>query len=151
MYHYRECGLDYVWLVNGYRTHDTPYGKGVSIDNSEGLHRAIALAIIEGRPRLSGSEFRYLRKAMELSQKRFGDIFDLTDQTVALWEKNDKLPKWADLAIRAMYLDRLQGSVKLADATQAAVDGAQAPDAVPTTVAFEETDQGWQRREAAAA
>jgi len=36
-YHYRECGLDNVWLLNGYELHDTPYGKGVSFVDVEGL------------------------------------------------------------------------------------------------------------------
>jgi len=37
MYHYTECGLDNVWLANGYRQR----GDAVSIENSEGLHEAI--------------------------------------------------------------------------------------------------------------
>jgi hypothetical protein len=28
---YRMSGLDYVFLLNGYRVHDTPYGEGRAI------------------------------------------------------------------------------------------------------------------------
>ena len=45
-YHYTECGLDYVYLVNGYTWHQTPYGRGVSIEDADGLHDAIALGVI---------------------------------------------------------------------------------------------------------
>lgn len=33
MYHYLECGKNNIWLLNGYNEIDTPYGKGVSINN----------------------------------------------------------------------------------------------------------------------
>lgn len=44
---------------------------------------------------MSGSEFRAKRVSIEYSQKRFGALFGLTDQTIAIWEKQDKVPKWA--------------------------------------------------------
>ncbi len=46
MHHYVESGLDNVWLANGYTIHKTKYGEGVSIDNTDALHRAIAAKII---------------------------------------------------------------------------------------------------------
>jgi putative transcriptional regulator len=30
-YHYTECGLDNVYLENGFTVHKTAYGRGVSI------------------------------------------------------------------------------------------------------------------------
>jgi DNA-binding transcriptional regulator YiaG len=87
MYHYRSCGLPNVYLKNGYTEHTTDYGVGVSIDNVEGLHKAIALAIIESPTKMTGAEFRFLRKELNLSQKRLGDAMGVEDQTVAGWEK----------------------------------------------------------------
>ena len=45
-HHYVNSGLDYVYLANGFTVHDTPYGSGVAIENADGLHHAIAVAII---------------------------------------------------------------------------------------------------------
>ncbi|KGK42947.1 hypothetical protein LH51_03460 [Nitrincola sp. A-D6] len=87
MYHYRSCGLPNVYLKNGYTEHTTDYGPGVSIEDIEGLHKAIALAITESPTKMTGAEFRFLRKELNLSQKRLGDAMGVEDQTVAGWEK----------------------------------------------------------------
>lgn len=87
MYHYESCGLPDVWLLNGYQTHETPYGDGISIDNIEGLHRAIAHSIINSASKMTGAELRFLRKELDLSQKRLGAMLGVEDQTVANWEK----------------------------------------------------------------
>jgi hypothetical protein len=33
LYHYQECGLDNVYLANGYREVETPYGPAVSVED----------------------------------------------------------------------------------------------------------------------
>ena len=40
MYHYKECGLQNVWLENGYFIQKTKHGKAVSFHDVEGLHQA---------------------------------------------------------------------------------------------------------------
>ena len=62
MYHYQESGLNNVYLVNGYKEIDTPYGKATSITDVAGLNRAIAHNLITYKPRLTGSEFRFCVK-----------------------------------------------------------------------------------------
>lgn len=89
MYHYKSCGLPNVYLKNGYTEHTTDYGVGVSIEDIHGLHKAIAIAIIESPTKMTGAEFRFLRKELNLSQKRLGDIMGVEDQTVAGWEKKN--------------------------------------------------------------
>lgn len=54
MYHYTESGLLNVWLVNGYQEHETPYGRGLSIEEADELHRAIC------REKGAGSEIRLM-------------------------------------------------------------------------------------------
>ena len=41
MYHYTECYLDNVWLVNGYRLKNTSEGVFAEIDDIDGLHEAM--------------------------------------------------------------------------------------------------------------
>ena len=69
MYQYKESGLENVYLVNGYRHHDTPYRKGVSIDNTEGLHKAIGRWLISLPKPLNGAELRFFRLEMETTQR----------------------------------------------------------------------------------
>jgi hypothetical protein len=60
-YHYTKSVLDYVYLMNGYTVHDTPYGFGVSIQHTEQLYDAIAKEIIRRPNRMRGQEVRFLR------------------------------------------------------------------------------------------
>jgi len=110
MYHYTESGLPNVWLVNGYTVHDTPYGKGVSINDLEGLHRAIGQALVS-KPRLSGAEIRFLRKELGCSQKALAEIIGTSEQTVSLWERDrGQMPSAADRILRLFYAEHVAGN-----------------------------------------
>ena len=39
MIHYTSCGLQNIWLKNGYEVIETAYGKATSIHDVEGLHK----------------------------------------------------------------------------------------------------------------
>ena len=122
MYHYQECGLRNVWLVNGYDMHTTPYGDGVSIHDIEGLHRAIARGLVNKAAKLTGSELRFLRKEMGLSQAKLALILGNEDQTVALWEKRGTQPKIADRFVRALYREFDEGNAHIRDMIDLLVD-----------------------------
>lgn len=115
MYKYDLCGLDNVFLRNGYRKHVTPYGRGVSFQNLDGLHQAIARTLVEKPAVLSGDEFRFLRRELDLSQHAFGAIVGKSEQAVAIWEKQNRVPRDADLIVRALYRDRMEGNARLGD------------------------------------
>ena len=83
MYHYTEGGLTNVWLSNGFREEDTPYGKGVSIEDVEGLHRVIGMKLVKERAQLTGAEFRFLRKELGLSQAKLAHWWGYEAQSVA--------------------------------------------------------------------
>jgi putative transcriptional regulator len=104
-YHYTESGLDNVFLLNGYEIHKTPYGEGVSIQNSEALHRAIGRWLVELPAPLRGAELRFLRLEMELSQKQLAALIGSTEQNVRRWEKAQQkpVPGPADRLLRALY------------------------------------------------
>ncbi|CAN7395737.1 helix-turn-helix domain-containing protein [Rhizobium sp. LjRoot254] len=87
-YHYKESGLDNVWLVGGFKTeHDEEYGELVYIDDVEGLHKAIAEELLMKKSPLTGAEFKFLRKYCELSQADVANIIQSNEQSVAKWEK----------------------------------------------------------------
>lgn len=102
--HYTMCGLDNVFLVNGFKLRSSRYGKGFSIDNIDGLHAAIGKRLIQERKTLSSREVRFLRHEMDLSQNRLAALLGVDEQTVARWEKGQaNISGPADKMIRLLY------------------------------------------------
>ena len=116
MHHYTESGLDNVYLVGGLEARATPYGRAVSIHDTEGLHRAIGLWIVDSAKPINGAELRFLRIELELTQAALACVLGTTEQTLRLWEKGRKkaMPGPADRLVRAFYkeLTTGDGSVK---------------------------------------
>ena len=111
-YRYTESGLTNVWLANGYTIRKTKYGEGVSVQNVDGLHRALARAL-SNKPRLTGTEVRFLRKEMGLSQRGLGELLGVSDQAVAPWERKVRLPKTADRLLRLIYVEHDKGNAPI--------------------------------------
>jgi DNA-binding transcriptional regulator YiaG len=150
MYHYRESGLRNVWLRNGYRVLNTPYGEAIEIEKVEQLHRAIARAVLT-RPRLSGREFRFLRCEMNLSQEALAQMLGNSAQSVALWEKGRGAPKWADRLIRALYREHTEGNASLKEIFARAEANTNASEAKVVRLNFAKTRGGsWQPESARA-
>lgn len=103
-YHYTASGLDNVYLLNGVTIDDTPYGPMVNIQNLNGLHHAIGLHIVENEGPMTGPEFRFLRKQLELTQAELAHAMRISDQTIANYEKGVTEPGPADPYIRFLYL-----------------------------------------------
>lgn len=140
MYHYTESGLRNVWLVNGYREIETPYGKGIAIEQAENLNRAIGINLATLKPHLTGAEFRFLRKELGLSQARLAHWWGYEDQSVALWEKRGKVPRIADRFIRAIYLEKMEGNPSITEIIERLADTDQEAEMKLT---FQETPSGW--------
>lgn len=107
-YHYRECGLDNVWLVNGASLESTPYGKGVSIPHIEGLHSYIAQTLCDKPSPLTGREFRFLRKELDFSQKLLGEMFGRTERMIRDTESKEEVKEPYNLFIRHLYLESIR-------------------------------------------
>ena len=122
MYHYRECGLRNVWLANGYTEHETPYGHGVAIHDVEGLHHAIAQGLTNKGGKLTGSEFRFLRQELGLSQAKLAALMGNEAQTVAIWEKKGSQPKLADRFVRAFYREQAEGNAHIREMIERLID-----------------------------
>ncbi len=116
MYHYRESGLDNVWLLNGYEKHKTFAGPAVSFKDIDGLHQTIARALVSKPSRLTAQEFRFLRVELDLSQKALGDIIGASEQAVARWERGvTPVPSAEDRLLRALYRERADGNARIWD------------------------------------
>jgi len=143
MYNFTDGGLTNIVLMNGYEEHDTDYGPGVSIHNLDGLIEAICLGLTTKSSPLTAEEFRYLRQALCLSQASVGQLMGLSDQAVAKWEKKQvPLPKLADFAMRAIYMEHAGGNQKVKDL----VEALNVTERV-LTIIMRETEKGWQYKE----
>lgn len=108
-FHYTASGLPDVWLLNGFTIEETPYGRGVRIEDADGLHRALAHAIATGKSAMTPAELRFVRKLMGQSQAMMAKWLGLSDQTVARWEKSEaEIGPAAERLIRLLVLDWLQ-------------------------------------------
>jgi DNA-binding transcriptional regulator YiaG len=116
LYHYTECGLDYVYLVNGFVVHDTGYGGAVEVEHADRLDRQIAQAIIDHQGPLTGQEVRFLRGLLDLTQAELGDLLGKDAQSVARWERSKTaIPPTEDRALRQIYLEETGHVVKFVE------------------------------------
>jgi DNA-binding transcriptional regulator YiaG len=147
MLRYIGCGLRNVWLQNGYTKKQTPYGKAVAIEDVEGLHRIVA-KMLARKPRLTGAEFRFLRKELDLSQAALARMFGYDAQTIALWEKSsDRVPQLADRVLRLIYLEHVDGNVKIRATIDRENDMALETEET-TKLVFVDTHRGWKAKAA---
>lgn len=103
-HHYKACGLDDVYLLNGFTVEETDYGRGVSVHNVEDLHQAIGLRVISDKKPLSAREFRFLRKQMGFTQEQLAKRLRVDAQTVARYEKDQTaIPGATDAVLRFLY------------------------------------------------
>lgn len=147
--HYTACGLDDVYLLNGFVVEDTDYGRAVAVEGADELHAAIADHLVMHRKRLSARAFRFLRRQMDMTQAELAGRLGLDAQTVARYEKAETaIAGPADLAVRFVYIlwalppDSRRG---VAEALKALLDTDEPAETGPAR--FVSTQDGW--REAA--
>ena len=114
MLHYTSCGLQNIWLKNGYEVMNTDYGKATSIHDVEGLHAAIGMLLVENKPRLSGAEVRFLRKELDLSQVHLAQLLGVSEISVRGWENHrTKITKPADKILRILFIEHANGKKEI--------------------------------------
>jgi putative transcriptional regulator len=146
-FHYRACGLDEIYLINGFTIEETPYGRSVAIHDADALHAVIARHVVLGAARLRGQEVRFLRAMLDLSQRGLGRLLEVTRDAVAKWESEPckGIPGPADRALRLIYALR-SGDQALATEICAGL-GKGGPARHGDNV-FEDSDDGWFKRAA---
>lgn len=109
-FHYKRCGLDNVYLLNGFEVEIEDGERYTSVIDVDTLHKAIGLHLVSNRKLLTGKELRFLRREMDLTQSEVGRLINQNSQQVARWEKGEsKIPGPADRLIRIMYLSSFEG------------------------------------------
>lgn len=147
-YHYRECGLDYVYLRNGFRISETPRGEIVHIENIDSLHCAIGEYIALEKKSLTGKEFRFLRHELGLSQSMLGVTLGKSGQTIARWEKDQNaIDGAAERLLRLIYIERLGENDGVTGILEQL---SKLDDLIEGELSFEDTNEGWQQYRIAA-
>jgi len=103
----KPIGLPGVRLLTQVRRCPHCGAHEVVIPDLDGLHRAIARAIINKSPRLAPEEIRFLRKILGWSGADFAAYMGASVETVSRWE-NGAMPMGpqADRLLRLMVLTR---------------------------------------------
>jgi len=111
LYRYTACGLDYVYLQNGFEVRETKHGPAVAIKAARDLHETIARSIISTPQRLRGQEVRFLRAQLKLSQDGLARVLQTKRGSVARWEAEPEkaIPGPVDSALRMFYALKTAG------------------------------------------
>lgn len=104
-YRYRACGLDGIYLLNGYTIEQHDDEQHVTIRDLDGLHKAIGRHLVMHRKAISPREIRFLRNTLGLTQADLAQKLGNNSQSVARWEKGDcDIPGAAEKLLRAIFL-----------------------------------------------
>lgn len=144
LYHYIESGLDNIYLQNGFKVTESPYGDAVSITDMDGLHRLIGRNLVDKPAPLTGQEFRFLRVELDLSQKMMGRLLGRKERRVRDWETGGKaVPEPANTMIRFFYRERTNPSETYEEFSKAIAE-LQELDKALFEMRLRSTDHGWE-------
>ena len=108
-YHYTECGLNNIHLINGFKINKLQDGnEEIFIQDINGLHRAIGNSLIFKAGLLSGDEIKFIRTTLDFSQKTLASLLGLDYQSILAYEKNKtSISKTADHFLRVIFYSHL--------------------------------------------
>lgn len=151
-YHYTECGLSNICLMNGYRFIETPRGKSVSINDVEGLHKAIGLFLVKSQKDFSGEEVCFLRHEMNMSQSTLATLLGMSEQAVRRWENGqNQMPKPSESLLRLLYQEHVHDqNGKIATTLRRIANLEEKINDHVNQLCFEDTKNGWQTVQTAA-
>lgn len=143
-YRYTECGLDNIYLANGYKIVKTARGEAISVKDLDGLHRAIGLFLVTSKRDLSGDELRFLRHEMLISQDALAKLLGVSEQAIRRWEREKvKMPKPSESLIRLLYREHIHNrDGKIATMLRSIADLEEEMN--DREILFKETRKGWQ-------
>lgn len=141
MFNYTDSGLDNVWLVNGYTEHKTAYGDGVSIDDLPGLHMAIASSLTSKPGDLTGAEFLFLRKELNMSQQALAEVFGVKEGTIRNLERKECVTAVYSILMKLMAKEYFLGESRIYEVIESAKNKHDTCEKIE--LSFAEDDRGW--------
>lgn len=111
---YRACGLDEIYLLNGYDLEDHDGEQYMSVKRMEELHQAIGRYLVTHRKGLTPKEIRFLRNTMDLTQSELAAKLGNNAQSVARWEKGEcEVPGPSEKLLRLVFLASLMTEAEM--------------------------------------
>jgi len=108
-YHYTECGLDNIIIEANFIAIDDQGEEVVTIPAIGHLHNIIAQGLIAQENALSGTEIRFLRTEMGMTQAELAQLLHRDTQTVGRWERGEvALDATPDIVIRQLAAEKLR-------------------------------------------
>jgi DNA-binding transcriptional regulator YiaG len=141
MLHYTECGLDNIWLQDGFERVETPYGTATTIDNIKGLHDAISKSLFTKKSNLTGKEFLFLRKELDLSQVEIARLFGVSEGTARNLERKEKLDSVYSHLMKAICQEYYAGQTRIFEIIESTKDDSQTDNEIE--LKFCEDRKGW--------
>lgn len=114
--HYTGCGLDYVYLVDGFDLYEDDDGDiSYAIRDADKLHKAIAYGVVTEIPHLRGMELRFLRSFLQVSQESLAKCLRRTRDAIAKLEAAPKkdLPDQTEALLRFYVMGEIQGNTSI--------------------------------------
>jgi transcriptional regulator with XRE-family HTH domain len=153
-YHYTECGLDNVWLENGFERRDFGgYGSAVAVHDEKGLWTVLGRSIAHQDSRMVGQELRFLRTVLGWTQAELGARLGYKDgQIVAKWEKASHgiVPMNADTFVRAAFRESIGEAASVTLVNTRLMEVGEAPYRDGRRVLSEDSSGHWAPTEAPA-
>lgn len=150
MFHYVACGLNNIWLENGYTIHKSVNGgESFHIEDIKGLHIAIARTLTEKESVLANDEIRFIRTELAMSRKALGELLGISPETIKKWESGENaIPKASDALLRRLFLENHDGdgTVRMLLDTINRIENE-----MNKVLRFKETKDGWVNEERSAA
>jgi DNA-binding transcriptional regulator YiaG len=107
MYKYPHSGVE-IYLLNGFEFSESKLGQTVRFRDLNGLHHAVAIELVSDPQPLCGGDFRFLRKELDMSQRRIAEMLQCSEPTVSNWERGTvEIDFLAQMAIRQLVADSL--------------------------------------------
>jgi transcriptional regulator with XRE-family HTH domain len=116
-YHYTEAGLDNVFIHGVTFVTDDAGDDTITIPYVNGLHKAIASALVGKPSNLTGKELRFLRTEMGMTQAELAAIVHREPLAISRWERGEV----AGIDANAEALIRLHAREVLELAVEASV------------------------------
>lgn len=148
MYHYKSCGLDYVYLSSGYTWHYAEGEEiGISICEPHHLLHEIGRITATGVRPLGALEFQYLRTDLNLSHAQLGLLFGFQAEEIKAIEAGNKtLTIPVEKMLRDYYLET-RGDLLLSAREFNHINASyrvRIPSEYKLIMAFDEDSKRWQ-------
>ena len=107
-YHYTESGIDNVYIEGMKVQIDDHDDEVYCIPNVNGLHKVIAHAIVNQAMAMLGTELRFLRTEMGVTQAELAKLVHRDAQTMGRWERGEiEIDSNAEVLIRLVACEKL--------------------------------------------